>query len=197
MKILVNSLTKFTNSYFKLLVCTILISSTGCQSQSLRKNETESNNSKDQNKSNMKLNKLTEEEQYVILNKGTDRPFTGEYTDQFEKGTYVCRQCNAPLYKSDSKFHSNCGWPSFDDEIQGAIIKTVDADGDRTEITCANCGGHLGHVFYGERMTDKNTRHCVNSTSMLFKSENNILHPRNNLLQKLLCSLLVLHQFQP
>ena len=119
----------------------------------------------------MKLNTLNENEKYVILEKGTDRPFTGEYTDLFEKGTYVCRQCNTPLYESNDKFHSGCGWPSFDQEIKGAVKETTDADGRRTEITCNNCGGHLGHVFFGERLTSKNTRHCVNTTSMIFIPE--------------------------
>ena len=114
---------------------------------------------------------LTEFERYVIIEKGTERPFTGEYTDFKGKGTYTCKQCGAALYKSDTKFNSECGWPSFDDEIKGAVTKTLDADGRRTEITCTKCGGHLGHVFYDEGFTPKNTRHCVNSVSMVFVSD--------------------------
>ena len=132
-------------------------------------------NGQDKNKqkkdTEMKFNELTEYERSVIEGKGTERPFTGIYYQNKEAGTYLCKKCNAPLYRSADKFDAHCGWPSFDDEIKGAVKRTTDADGQRTEITCAKCGAHLGHVFIGEGLTAKNTRHCVNSVSLNFVPE--------------------------
>lgn len=119
----------------------------------------------------MQYNKLTSEEEQIIIHKGTEMPFTGKYVNHNEKGVYTCKRCNNVLYRSDDKFDAHCGWPSFDDEVEGAVERVPDADGRRTEIICTNCGAHLGHVFIGEGFTDKNTRHCVNSISLKFIPE--------------------------
>jgi peptide methionine sulfoxide reductase msrA/msrB len=143
-------------------ICFSIIGIAGCKGQSSDKGIM---NKKEQG---MKLNKLTPEEEAVIVYKKTERPFSGKFNDFFEKGMYICKRCNAPLYRSDDKFRSECGWPSFDDEIPGAVKRIDDPDGIRTEIICAKCGAHLGHVFTGEGLTAKNTRYCVNSVSMDF-----------------------------
>jgi methionine-R-sulfoxide reductase len=114
------------------------------------------------------LNKLTQEEARIMENKGTEPPFSGEYDDFFDPGMFICRRCNTPLYRSDDKFDAHCGWPSFDQELPGAVTRSIDPDGQRTEISCAACGAHLGHVFTGEKLTPKDTRHCVNSLSLRF-----------------------------
>ena len=116
----------------------------------------------------MQLNRLTPEEERVIVHKGTEPPFTGKYDNLFEQGIYVCRRCNTPLYCSSDKFDAGCGWPSFHQEIPGRVKRIPDTDGVRTEIMCAACGAHLGHVFTGEGLTHQNTRHCVNSLSLRF-----------------------------
>jgi peptide methionine sulfoxide reductase msrA/msrB len=142
--------------YLLIIITAFLFFSTGCAQESPRRTMP------------VHLNKLTPEEERVILHKGTEAPFSGKYNDFFEKGTYVCRLCGAPLFRSTDKFKSDCGWPSFDDEIPGAVKRIPDPDGIRTEIVCARCGAHLGHVFKGEHMTAKNTRYCVNSVSLEF-----------------------------
>ncbi len=121
-----------------------------------------------QTNTTMEFKKLTPEEEQVIVHKGTEAPFSGKYESFSETGIYICKQCGAPLYRSEDKFDAQCGWPSFDDEIKGAVKRIPDADGMRTEIVCAKCGAHLGHVFTGEGFTPKETRHCVNSVSLDF-----------------------------
>ena len=119
-----------------------------------------------------KLNNLTALEQHVLVDKGTERAFSGKYVKTTDDGTYACKVCDTPLYRSGDKFDSHCGWPSFDDAISGAIREQKDADGRRTEIVCANCGAHMGHLFKGEGLTPKDIRHCVNSVSLNFQKKN-------------------------
>lgn len=118
------------------------------------------------------IKELNDEEKRIILDKGTELPFSGEFVNSNQKGLYICQQCESALYQSENKFSSGCGWPSFDEAIPGAVKETIDADGQRIEITCNNCGGHLGHIFRGENMTPKNVRHCINSLSMKFIPSN-------------------------
>ena len=117
------------------------------------------------------MNKLTSDEKYIIEHKGTERPFTGEYDNYYQEGTFICRKCNNPLFSSKAQFDAHCGWQAFDEDFPDAVKRLVDEDEHRMEIQCANCGGHLGHVFEGEQLTDKNTRHCVNSLSIKFIPE--------------------------
>ena len=149
----------------------LLLTICACQAQETKQNKTTDK------ADTMKYNALTQQEERVLVYKATDRPFTGDYYNKKDAGMYICRRCNNPLYRSEDKFDSHCGWPSFDDEIEGAVKRVPDADGYRTEIICMNCGGHLGHVFLGEGFTEKETRHCVNTSSLRFvpKSEINNL----------------------
>ncbi|MBN8832949.1 MAG: methionine sulfoxide reductase B [Niastella sp. SCN 39-18] len=156
---------------FMMLLLAVSFAFSACaqkQHKTQKKETTIMNTLPDIKKDSSQWNKLTAAEARVIEDKGTEYPGTGELLANNKKGTYICRRCNAPLYRSDSKFDGHCGWPSFDDEIPGAVKRLPDPDGERTEIECANCGAHLGHVFLGEGFTAKNTRHCVNSISMQF-----------------------------
>jgi peptide-methionine (R)-S-oxide reductase len=147
---------------FSILALTV-IAFTSCNAQDTNNVSTPAGQQPDK-----KYNELTPQQRDVLLNKATDRPFTGDYYRKTDNGLYICRQCNNPLYRSEDKFEAHCGWPSFDDELPGAVTRVPDADGQRVEIICNNCHGHLGHVFTGEGFTDKDTRHCVNTSSIVF-----------------------------
>ena len=165
------------SNHIHLMISMFIVILAGCQAQSKTTNtpDDQQTNSAQATKENTvsdeqpkSYNDLNAEEEYVLIHKGTERRGTGEYTDNKTDGTYICRRCNAALYESSDKFESNCGWPSFDDEIKDAVTRVPDVDGSRTEIICSNCQGHLGHVFLNEGYTAKDTRHCVNSISMVF-----------------------------
>ena len=146
---------------------------------------TGSSSCQNKNHKTMEFKKLTPEEEQVIINKGTERPFTGEFVNTKEDGSYTCKRCGSLLFSSESKFDSHCGWPSFDDEIKGAVTRTLDADGRRTEITCNNCGAHLGHVFVGEHLTQKDTREAsVNVANHVLKSFMNVSPLHKDTVQK-------------
>jgi len=162
-----------------LAISTFIITSASCMNDSLRRDpESSEKKATDEKGNESQFRELTSAEKRVIVNKGTERPFTGKYNDFYKEGTYHCKRCNAALYKSDSKFNSQCGWPSFDDEIEGAVKRVIDADGIRTEIQCANCCAHLGHVFEGEGFTVKDVRHCVNSISLVFVPDQKTPEPK-------------------
>jgi len=152
-----------------LYLCLMVLAS--CHSQNSEQKNSSTSNDMDTSK---KYNVLTPDEERVIIHKGTDRPFTGDYYKKTDNGIYICRRCNNPLYTSEDKFDSHCGWPSFDQEIDGAVRRVPDADGMRIEIICNNCNAHLGHVFEGEGFTDKDVRHCVNTSSLVFVSADKI-----------------------